>query len=157
MVWIRQGLPRRPDARATRALLRLVGAAGLSMIAIGLGGCWPLGHNGPPPQQQYFNALKLGNAAQASQLWLHMTPEQRMEFERGQDIRPTVSPKEVQRAVIEHYAAHAEDDDNSAPTQLQLAPQGGGLQNLPAYLQDYRTRAGASPSAPSAAPAAGSP
>jgi hypothetical protein len=120
----------------------------LSMMVIGLGGCWPFGHDKPPPQQQYFNALKLGNAAQASQLWLHMTPEQRLEFERGQNIRPSVSPKEVQRAVIQHYADQIGNDDGSAPTPLNLAPQGGGLQDLPAYLQEYRARSGGSQSAP---------
>lgn len=153
MDWIWSGLPRQPEARGPGALLRLAAAVVLSAMVIGLGGCWPFGHDNTPPQQRYFNALKLGNAAQASQLWLHMTPEERMKFERGQNIRPTVSPKEVQRAVTQHYSAQTEDDDNSGSSQVQLAPQGGGLQDLPAYLREYRERTEGSQSAPGSAPA----
>lgn len=153
MAWRRGSLPRRTDARVMRAWFRIIGVAALSVMATALGGCWPFGHDGPPPQQRYFNALKLGNAAQASQLWLHMTPEQRMEFERGQDIRPSVSPKEVRRAVAEHYADQTEGEDNSVPRQVELGPQGGSLQDLPAYLKEYRRSAGASQPAPAVAPA----
>lgn len=153
MGWIRSSSPRQPEVRGTGALLRLAGAVVLSAMVTGLGGCWPFGRDSTPPQQQYFKALELGNAAQASQLWLHMTPEQRMKFERGQNVRPTVSPNEVQHAVAEHYAAQTEDGDNSGPSQVQLAPQGGGLQDLPAYLKEYRARTGASQSAPATAPA----
>lgn len=148
MAWIRSSFTRQPEIWRKGPLLRLGGAMALSIMVIGLSGCWPFGHDKTPPQQQYFNALKLGNAAQASQLWLHMTPEQRLEFERGQNIRPSVSPKEVQRAVVQHYADQIGNDDGSAPTPLNLAPQGGGLQDLPAYLQEYRATSGGSQSAP---------
>jgi hypothetical protein len=153
MAWIRGGEAHHSDAREARALRRLVGAAALTLAAMALGGCWPFGHHGPPPQQQYFDALKLGNAAQASQIWLSMTPEERLKFERGQDVRPSVSPRDVQHAVAEHYADQAEDDDNSAPKQVELAPEGGGLQDLPGYLKEYGGASGASPSAPAVAPA----
>ncbi len=115
-------------------------------------GCASIGHSGPPAQQQYFDALKLGNAAQASQIWLRMTPEERMKFERGQDIRPSTSPQEVQRAVVEHYAEHADDEDDSTPKQVELGPHGGGLQDLPAYIQQYGGAGGAPQSAPAPAP-----
>lgn len=111
-----------------------------------------IGHRGPAAQQQYFDALKVGNAAQASQIWLKMTPEERLKFERGQDIRPSVSPQEVQHAVADHYANQAGDEDDSAPKQVELGPQGGGLQDLPAYIQGYGGAGDAPQSAPAAAP-----
>lgn len=103
------------------------------VCAMTLGGCWPFHRT--PPQQEYFNALKIGNSAQASQLWLHMTPDERASFERGENVRPSVSPKDVQQAIDEHYAEQDDDDSNSAPKQVELAPDAGGsLQDLPSYL-----------------------
>lgn len=120
-----------PRAGWRRAIRRLMAAAPLVVCAMALSGCWPF--NRTSPQQEYFNALQKGNAAQASQLWLHMTPEERASFERGEGIRPTLSLKDVQHEIDEHYAE--QDDDDSAPKQLKLAPgAGGALQDLPSYL-----------------------
>lgn len=118
---------------AIAAMSRVIFIAPVMVCAVALGGCWPFGRNTPPPQQRYFNALKMGNAAQASQIWLKMDAGDRMKFERGQDIRPSVSHQEVQQEITEHYAQQAEGDD-SAHKQTQLKPGGAGLQNLPAYL-----------------------
>lgn len=120
--------------RRTRwhAIRGFVAVAPLVACAIALSGCWPF--NRTPPQQEYFNALKNGNSAQASQLWLQMTPDQRAKFERGEDIRPSVSNKDVQQAIDEHYSE--QDDDGSAPKHVNLTPPGAGagLQDLPSYL-----------------------
>ena len=35
------------------------------------------------PQQKYTEALMRGNSMQASQMWLNMSPEDRMKFARG--------------------------------------------------------------------------
>jgi hypothetical protein len=106
--------------------------APLAACAIALSACWPF--NRTSPQQGYFNALKTGNSAEASQLWLQMTPEQRADFERGEGIRPSVSHNDVQQAIDEHYAE--QDDDGSASKQVELAPgAGAGLQDLPSYLK----------------------
>lgn len=114
-----------------RAIRGFIAVAPLAACAIAFGGCWPF--NRTPPQQEYFNALKIGNSAQASQLWLQMTPGQRSEFERGEGIRPSTSPKDVQHAIDEHYAE--QDDDSSAPKHVEVAPgTGAGLQDLPSYL-----------------------
>ncbi|MGA8058264.1 MAG: hypothetical protein WB999_08470 [Candidatus Binataceae bacterium] len=115
-----------------RAIRGFVAVAPLVACAIALSGCWPF--NRTPPQQEYFNALKNGNSAQASQLWLQMTPDQRAKFERGEDIRPSVSNKDVQQAIDEHYSE--QDDDGSAPKHVNLTPPGAGagLQDLPSYL-----------------------
>ena len=98
--------------------------------AITFCGCWPF--NRTPPQQKYFNALKNGNSAQASQLWLQMTPDQRAKFERGEGIRPSASNKDVQQAIDEHDSEQS--DDGSPPKHVDLAPPGAGLQDLPSYL-----------------------
>ena len=113
-------------------------------LAIAFSGCWPF--NRTPPQQNYFNALKIGNSAQASQIWLHMTPDERAKFGRGENIRPSVSSKDVQQAIDEHYAN--QDDDSPANKQVELAPgSGAGLQDLPSYL-NANGGAGVSPPAP---------
>jgi len=104
--------------------------APLAACAIALSGCWPF--NRTPPQQEYLNALKMGNSAQASQLWLQMTPDQRAQFERGEGIRPGVSHNDVQQAIDEHYAE--QEDDGSAPKQAELTP-GPSLRDLPSYLK----------------------
>lgn len=105
-------------------------AIALAACAIVFGGC----SDRTPPQQEYFNALKMGNSAQASQLWLQMTPDQRVQFQRGEGIRPSVSHSDVQQAIDEHYSE--QDDEGSAPKQIELTPPGGGLQDLPAYLKN---------------------
>ncbi len=95
------------------------------------GGC-SLFH-GTPPQQRYLDALKMGNAAQASQVWLQMSPEQRAQFQHGEGIRPTVSHNAVQQAIDDHYAD--QDEDGSTSNQVQVNPDlGGSLQDLPSYL-----------------------
>ncbi len=152
MALIGENKARQPAAREGRALRRLAGAAALTLAMAALAGCWPLGHPSPPPQQQYLDALQRGNAAEASQIWLRMTPQERMKFERGEDIRPSVSPQNVQHAISEHYADQAEDDNNPSPKQLELAPQ-SGLQDLPTYLQEY----GGGGLAPQSAPAPAGP
>ncbi len=122
--------PRQRSGRR-RAIRGFIAAAQLVAFAIALSGCWPF--NRTPPQQEYFNALKIGNSAQASQLWLQMTPDQRAKFGRGEGIRPSVSHDDVQQTIDEHYAE--QDDDGSAPKHVELAPgTGAGLQDLPSYL-----------------------
>jgi hypothetical protein len=126
-----RSIVRRPRVGLRRAAGGLIGAVPAVILAIAFSGCSPF--NRTPPQQEYFNALKIGNSAQASQIWLHMTPDQRAKFGRGENIRPSVSPKDVQQAIDEHY--YNQDDDGAANKQVELAPgSGAGLQDLPSYL-----------------------
>ena len=128
-----------------RVIRGFIAVAPLAACAIAFSGCWPF--NRTPPQQEYFNALKIGNSAQASQLWLQMTPDQRAKFERGEGIRPSVSHNDVQQAIDEHYAE--QDDDGSAPKQVELAPAAGaGLQDLPSYLNANGAAAAQQPAPP---------
>jgi hypothetical protein len=141
---------------AARVRSWIAAAVATGLAAGMLAGCSSQSHQealGPPAQQQYFDALKLGNAAEASQIWLRMTPEERLKFERGQDIRPSVVPQQVQRAIAEHYANQEDDEGDSAPKQIELGPHGGGLQDLPAYLQQYGGSSGGAPQSAPVAPA----
>ena len=140
MAWIRTISERHFTNRVADARNPMIVAA-LAACAMVLGGCF----NRTPPQQEYFDALKRGKSAQASQLWLQMTPDQRSQFERGEGIRPSVSHGDVQQTIDEHYSE--QDDDGSAPKQVELAPPGGGLQDLPSYLKSSGAD-GAEPPAP---------
>ncbi|MGH7906543.1 MAG: hypothetical protein ACREP6_07920 [Candidatus Binataceae bacterium] len=48
-------------------------------------GCWPFNH-GETPQQDFVQALRHGNSAQASEIWLKMSLEDRLKLQRGQGI-----------------------------------------------------------------------
>jgi hypothetical protein len=102
------------------------------VIALGaaLGGCSH--QQAKTPQQQFLEALKRGNSAQASQVWLHMDPEERVKFERGQGLQPAQTPKEMQQEVMRRAMEQSADD---APDQSSVTPAlGGDLGNLPRYL-----------------------
>jgi hypothetical protein len=75
-----------------------------------------------------------------------MTPDQRAKFGRGEGIRPSVSSKDAQQAIDEHY--NDQDDESPAKKQVELAPgSGAGLQDLPSYL-NANGGAGEAPPAP---------
>lgn len=112
------------------------------VIALGaaLGGC----SHQVTPQQQFLEALKRGNSAQASQIWLHMNPEERVKFERGQGLQPAQTPKEMQQEVMRR--AMEQSDDDNTPDQSSVTPAlGGDLGNLPCYLNSQQAGGGASP------------
>jgi hypothetical protein len=120
--------------RASRAALILLMAA----IA---GGC--AHHSETTPQQQFLEALKRGNSAQASQIWLHMSPEQRVMFERGQGLQPAQSPKQVQMEVMRRALEEANGEE---PEQAPATPPlGGALGNLPELLNSQQAGGGANP------------
>ncbi|HUY27377.1 MAG TPA: hypothetical protein VMV27_08150 [Candidatus Binataceae bacterium] len=98
-----------------------------------MAGCWPFAHRGPTPQQQYLDALNHGHSAQASQIWLTMTPEDREKWARSEGLSPQTSPGEIKNQIMQHYQDQAggEQEGQSGVTQIQPA-QGAGLQNLPA-------------------------
>jgi len=121
-------------------VVRASGVALVIALAAALGGC---SHNqAETPQQHFLEALKRGNSAQASQIWLQMTPEERVKFERGQGLQPAMSPKEMQQDVMRRVMEEAAGD---APDQPSVTPpSGGGLSDLPQYLKSAPP-AGASP------------
>jgi len=114
-------------------------AAAIGLI-LALSGCSLFG-GGPTPQQQFLDALNRGNSAQASQIWLGMTPDDRDKFRRGEGMTPAVSSDEVTRLLNQQGV----DTDQG---QVTIGPHtGAGLLDLPAA-------AAPAPAAPAPSPAA---
>jgi hypothetical protein len=104
------------------------------LLAAGLGGCWPWHHSEPTPQQQYLNALSRGQSAQASQIWLNMSPEDRIKWATSQGVSPSVSPEDVKNQVMKHYSDKMGGDMGGDDETIEnVAPDlgGGGLGDLP--------------------------
>jgi redox-sensitive bicupin YhaK (pirin superfamily) len=87
------------------------------------------------PQQQYTEALMRGNSMQASQVWLNMSPEDRMKFARGEGIQPdqTEEKKDVQQMLTNHYDNQSEEGPSNAEQMEEQMPTplGASLKNLP--------------------------
>jgi redox-sensitive bicupin YhaK (pirin superfamily) len=86
------------------------------------------------PQQQYTEALMHGNSMQASQVWLHMSPEDRMKFARGEGIQPNQesSQKDVQQMLTNHAGESGEGPSNAEQMEEQMpTPLGASLKQLP--------------------------
>lgn len=87
------------------------------------------------PQQEYTEALMRGNSMQASQVWLNMSPEDRMKFARGEGFQPDQSgqKKDVQQMLTNHYANQSgEGSSNAEQTEEQMpTPLGASLKDLP--------------------------
>ncbi len=100
--------------------------------AFALAGCWPFGHSGPTPQQEYLDALNHGHSAEASQIWLNMSPEDRAKWARSEGVTQQVSPDEIKKRVMQHYQDEAGSEQEGDSGVTQIVPAGGaGLQNLP--------------------------
>jgi hypothetical protein len=92
------------------------------------------------PQQKLFDALNHGNAPAASQIWLSMSPEDRIKFSRGEGITPAVPPKEAVKMLTQ-----MPPDEMQGEVTITPPGSGGGLLSLPAL-------AAPQPSAPPAEP-----
>jgi hypothetical protein len=79
------------------------------------------------PQQKLFDALNHGNAPAASQIWLTMSPEDRVKFNRGEGITPVVPPAQAINMLTQM-------DPDEMHGQITITPPGSGgtLLNLPA-------------------------
>jgi redox-sensitive bicupin YhaK (pirin superfamily) len=86
------------------------------------------------PQQQYTEALMRGNSMQASQVWLKMSPEDRMKFARGEGIKPDEqsTQKDVQQMLTNHANESGEGPSNAEQMEEQMpTPLGASLKQLP--------------------------
>jgi hypothetical protein len=100
--------------------------------SLALAGCWPFGHSGPTPQQQYLDALNHGHSAEASQIWLNMSAEDRAKWARSEGVAPQVSPDEIKKQVMQHYQDEVGTEQEGDSGVTQIVPAGGAsLQNLP--------------------------
>ena len=102
----------------------------LVAFAVSASGCF-LFHK-KSPQQEYTEALMRGNAMQASQMWLNMSPEDRMKFARGEGFAPDQAEqkKDVQQMLINHYQNQSENGGDQTQEQMPT-PLGASLKDLP--------------------------
>lgn len=124
-------------------------AIALIAAAAGTSGCSLFHHESP--QQKFLDALNRGNAAEASQMWLTMSPQSRANLSHSQGMTPNLSPEEIQAQVLRHEKekAAAEGDDTESAMgdsddgdvtaeQIETPTQDddrsdGKLSNLPSY------------------------
>ena len=100
-------------------------AAFVLLLAMPLAGTGcGLFHSAETPQQQFMEAVQRGNAAQASQLWLSMSPDNRANFDHGIGFKPTASTADVQAQL----AAHQKQADAAASGGGEFI--GGGAQTV---------------------------
>ena len=75
-----------------------------------------------------------GNSMQASQVWLQMSPEDRMKFARGEGIKPDEgsTQKDVQQMLTNHANESGEGPSNAEQMEEQMpTPLGASLKQLP--------------------------
>ncbi len=114
--------------------VRIIIAAAACIAAAG---CWPW-HKTETPQQQFIEALNRGQSAQASQIWLRMSPEDKIKFAHGQGMAPGTSPEDVKKLVLQHYENQTEGAPGGGEETVESLGTnvgGAGLQNLPGPAQ----------------------
>jgi hypothetical protein len=73
-----------------------------------------------------------GNSMQASQLWLNMSPDDRMKFARGEGFHADQSTKkDVQQMMVNHYADKSGAETGEQMQEQMPTPLGASLQELP--------------------------
>jgi hypothetical protein len=95
------------------------------IISAALSGCW-LFHR-ETPQQKLFDALNRGNGPAATQIWLAMSPEDRLKFNRGEGITPAVPPQEVVKKLTQMAP-----DEMQGEVSIKPPNAGATLLDLPA-------------------------
>src|SRR6266851_7636466 len=80
--------------------------------------------NRTTPQQRYYDALMRGNSANASQIWLQMTPEDRVKFQMGRGLDRQPRQQEVANQIHQHERRQQEssDKDESSASSNPLQP-----------------------------------
>ncbi len=107
-------------------------------LCIAAAGCWPW-HHEETPQQRFIAALNHGHSAEASQIWLRMSPEDKVKFAQSQGMQPGSNPDEVKKLVLQHYEDKAEGAEGAQDVgggeetieTPNIGVGGAGLQNLP--------------------------
>src|SRR6266851_6085727 len=78
--------------------------------------------NRTTPQQRYYDALMRGNSANASQVWLQMTPEDRVKFQMGRGLDRQPRQQEVANHIQRHQQHESSDKDESSASSNPLQP-----------------------------------
>src|SRR5579872_1304745 len=82
------------------------------------------------PQQQYTEALMRGNSMQASQIWLHMSADDRMKFARGEGVTPDQgsTKKNIEQMMTNHQNQSGEGPSNAEEIEEQMpTPLGASI------------------------------
>jgi len=98
----------------------------VTVLACSVNGCFLFHRNKTTPQQELFEALNRGDGPRATQLWLAMSPEDRVKFNRGQGITPAVPPQEAIKKLSE-----MEPDEMQGQITIKPPNAGGTLLDLP--------------------------
>jgi hypothetical protein len=113
----------------------------LIVATVVVGGCSL--HHAESPQQQFMEAVERGNSAQASQIWLNMSGDDRASFAHSVGFKPQTSPADVMDDLERRQqAAEAEADPENGGNFMGDAQtveypgldtdlNRGSLQNLP--------------------------
>lgn len=102
----------------------------LAAIAIACAGCSLF--RGPTAQQQLYEALNRGNAAQASQIWLNMSADDRTKWMEGQGFAAGASSADLNKQIAEHYQNETMNPEGG-PQKVEVGNPsvgGSGLQQL---------------------------
>jgi hypothetical protein len=108
----------------------------VAVACVAAAGCWPW-HQSETPQQRFIEALSRGQSAQASQIWLKMSAQDKVKFAQSQGMESGANPDEVNKLVVKHYEDQAQGTEGAQDTGGETveglgAPIGGAsLQNLP--------------------------
>lgn len=94
------------------------------IISAGISAC-SLFHR-ETPQQKLFDALNRGNGPAATQIWLTMSPEDRLRFNRGEGITPAVPPQEAVKRLTQMTP-----DEMQGQVSIKPPNAGGTLLDLP--------------------------
>jgi hypothetical protein len=101
-----------------------------------------------------MDALNRGNSAQASQLWLNMSADDRANLSHNVGFKQEISQDDVARAMLKHQKEEAvkngdaddaaSDDGDSEGQQTEIPgmdadPNAGSLTNLPAAAAMQQT------------------
>jgi hypothetical protein len=101
-------------------------------------GCWPW-HQSETPQQRFIEALNRGESAQASQIWLRMSTEDKIKFAHGEGMAPGTTPEDVKKLVLQHHEKGDEggESEGGSETVESLGTNigGAGLHNLPGLTE----------------------
>ncbi len=102
--------------------------------AVALAGCWLMKPD-QTPRQEFAEALMHGNSMRASQVWLQMSPEDRLKFSRGESLASDPNAKdEVKREILNRYQARLQGvPAGSGDVKARIpTPPGASLRGFPA-------------------------
>lgn len=98
----------------------------VTVLTCCVSGCFLFHRNKTTPQQELFEALNRGEGPRATQLWLAMSQEDRVKFNRGEGITPAVPPQEAIKKLSE-----MEPEEMQGQITIKPPNAGGSLLDLP--------------------------